>query len=280
MGRFAPVLLAWLFCGAPAFADSVVFELNGVPRTLSEFAAPESVAQFREIAQIAGIRSAQISPKSAAAAKARPILLTELPAALGKPCAIQATDAEILTYVRWWDKQIEREGAYQLAREAAANQPAPPAGAKPYSAAFIEAKKNDPADANVRKYAAEEIERQKAYACIAAAYPAEPLGANAVLPPAGGAPQQGNFAAPQVQFTGGAGPSFTPIKPIAQCAAVYQAPGGAIWDMFKEAEEKGVLKFVDGDFRREFSSLRQKRPAGRHFQAQPCYDAPPWTKEN
>lgn len=195
-----------------------------------------------------------------ALANAKKTMLRELPAALGAPCEGTVSQSEIESYARWWD----RRAALMYERATLLNPNAPsPAPSRAASSMPAMRLHHDPKDPQVEAQARETVSGMKYLACIARMYPASPFGEGAIFPAPGTAD------------------SFAPIGfgvvayPNHPCLSVE--PVGAIWDLVRTAEERGILKIHDGATRYQLSSARRPRPKNFRYQAAACLEAPPWS---
>lgn len=192
---------------------------------------------------------------------AKKTLLRELPAALGTPCDATVSQADIENYARWWDQRAAL--MYDRATPAPPNPPSTSqSGALRFPTLQLH---HDPNDPQVSEYAREVVSGTKHLACIARMYPASPFGDGAVFP----APEAMESFAPI-----GFGSVAFPYHP---CLNVE--PLGAIWNLVRAAEEKGILTIHDGATRYQLSSRRRPRPNGFRYQAASCLESPPWSVE-
>lgn len=190
---------------------------------------------------------------------AKKTMLRELPAALGMSCDVAVSQADIENYARWWDQRAAL--MYDRATPAPPNSSSPaPRGAARFPALQLH---HDPKDPQVEAQAREVVSGMKHLACVARMYPASPFGEGAV------------FAAPD------GAENFAPIafdsvaSPYHPCLNVE--PLGAIWDMVRAAEDKGILTVHDGATRYQLSSRRRPRPNGFRYLAASCLETPPWS---
>jgi hypothetical protein len=245
----------WVSVGAGAFAGDWV-EIAGRTYTFDEVAPPRS-----ESANMPEVRYGPVSLREArregAIRKTRALLVEQLPGVLGTTCDASVHAEEIASYARWWDGQAARFLRGVVPDDIDVWE----GGDNSVWGDVRVIRHHDPGDADVVATATADIARLKRLGCVAAMFPEAPFG---------NSPNFGTRrgVAPIAMDTNG---------PPADLCMVME-PLGAIWDLIRLAEQRGLVVFHDRYVRRQLSASAQPRPSSTDYPGWPCFEMPPWER--